>query len=191
MVAPCARTRDPNMETKTQTFIETEEDISLPNEEGLVPAGIYGDSDVPSMLDRERRTADFKKRYDYHEIVPCCICCNCIEFRRFLPTGEAVTVGFYCHIGEMQTTEFHTCTCARPRKNGRRRVVYYRENAPSGFEAGLAPVQMKRYFTKKERQRAIERSVRDGYRGGSSSYQRADGNNEAVGSGQIPKGLGN
>jgi hypothetical protein len=48
---------------------------------------------------------------------------------------------------------------------------------------------MKRYFTKKERQRAIERSVRDGYRGGSSSYQRADGNKEAVGSGQIPKGL--
>ena len=172
-------------------YIETEEDISLPNEEGLVAAGIYGDTDLPSMMDKERRIADFKKRYNYHEVCPCSICCNSIEFRRFLPSGEAVTVGFYCHIGEMPVEEFATCSCARPRRNGRRRVIYSRANAPSGFEDGLAPVQMKRYFTKRERQKAAERSMRDGYRGGTSSYQRADGDKGAIGSGQIPKGLGN
>ena len=179
------------MESHKQHFIETEEDISLPKENGLVSAGIFGDTDMPAMLDRERRTNDFKQRYNYHESVPCCICCNGIEFRRFLPTGEAVTAGFYCHMAEMATEEYGTCTCGRARKNGRRRVVYYREHAPSGFEEGYAPVQMKRYYTKRERQQAAERAIRDGYRGGSSGYQRTDGDGAAVGTGKIPKGLGN
>lgn len=179
------------MEPSKTNLIETEEDISLPTEHGLISAGIFGDTDMPAMMDREHRTEDFKRRFNYHEVVPCCNCCNGVEFRRFLPTGEAVTVGFYCHMGEMATEAFGTCTCGSPRKNGRRRVVYYREYAPSGFEDGYAPVQLKRYYTKRERQRAALRSARDGYRGGTSSYQRADGNTEAVGSGQIPRRLGN
>ena len=50
---------------------------------------------------------------------------------------------------------------------------------------------MKRYFSKRERVKAAIEAEKKNYRGGTSSYQRADGDKGAIGSGQIPKGLGN
>lgn len=179
------------MNQRQSPFIETEEEAGLPKTDGIVSAGIFGDTDSKAMYDRERRTLDFKQRYNYHEVVPCCACCNCIEIRKFLQSGEAVSSGFYCSMGELSTCENGTCDLARARRNGRRRVVYFRDNAPPGFEQGMAPVQLKRFYTKRDKKEAVRKEVRDGYRGGSSSYQRADGNREAVGSGKIPKGLGN
>ena len=176
---------DPN-----ENKIETEEDITLPQGDGITVAGIFGDSDVRSMSDRERRIADFKKRYNYQEICPCVACCNCIEFRGFNAQGEAYTIGWYCLLAEMSITPFGTCLSSHPRRNNRRRVIYDRRNAPPGFEEGLAPVTMRRCFSRKERFHALREESR-GYRGGSSSYQRKDGDVEAVGTGKIPKGLGN
>ena len=91
-------------------------------------------------------------------------------------------------MGELPISEHGTCKSAYPRRNGRKRIIYDTTNAPPGFEQGLSPVTMRRFYSKKEKFKA-EREESRGYRGGSSSYQRADGNKEAVGSGQIPKGL--
>ena len=49
---------------------------------------------------------------------------------------------------------------------------------------------MRRFYSKRDKFKAAREESR-GYRGGTSSYQRADGDKEAVGSGQIPRRLGN
>jgi hypothetical protein len=171
------------------TKIETEEQTALDTTNGLVSTGIFGESDTESMEDRERRINDYRIRYDYHEYVPCRCCTQSIEFRKFLRDGTAVNVGFYCYTCEGAVAENGTCVMARARKDGRRRVVYDSENAPVGFEKGLAPVLMKRYYSKRERTLMAAKAAQ--YRGGSSGYIRPDGIREAKGSGLIPKGLGN
>jgi len=180
-------TRRPKMNSK-ERFIETEEDSSLPNENGLFVAGIFGDTDARAIADRERRAITFREKYDYREITTCPHCCHCLEFRKFSPSGEAITVGRFCFVGELPISEHGTCKSAYPRRHGRKRIVYDTTNAPAGFEQGMAPVTMRRFYNKREQFKAAREESR-GYRGGSSSYQRADGNKEAVGSGQIPKGL--
>lgn len=178
------------MANQEVSIIDTEEEAALKNENRLVIAGIYGDTDEKAMADRAKRTETFIRQYDYREIVPCYDCCNCIEYRRFTSSGEAYTVGRYCLLGEFQISGNGTCRSAYPRKHGRRRVIYDATNAPQGFEQGMVAVNMRRFYSKRERFKAAREESR-GYRGGSSSYQRADGNREAVGSGKIPKGLGN
>lgn len=167
-----------------------EEDGSLPNANSLLVAGIFGDTDVRAMADRERRTISFREKYAYREVTTCPYCCNCIEYRKFTPSGEAFTAGRYCLLGELPISEHGTCSSACPRRNGRKRIVYDTTNAPIGFEKGMAPVTMQRFYSKREKFKAAREESR-GYRGGSSSYRRVDGNTEAVGSGRIPKGLGN
>lgn len=173
-----------------ERFIETEEESSLPNEDCLLVAGIFGDTDEKAMSDRERRIISFREKYDYREVTTCPYCCNCIEFRKFTTSGEAVTIGRTCIMGELPISEHGTCKSAYPRRKGRKRIIYDTTNAPAGFEQGLAPVTMRRFYNKREQFKAAREESR-GYRGGTSSYQRADGNKEAVGSGQIPKSLGN
>lgn len=175
------------MKTKEQ-YMETEEEGSLPNEDCLLVAGIFGDTDAKAMADKERRTISFREKYDYREITTCPYCCNCIEFRKFTPSGEAVTVGRTCIMGELPVSEHGTCKSAYPRRNGRKRILYDITNAPAGFEHGLAPVTMRRFYSKKEQFKAAREESR-GYRGGSSSYNRADGDKEAIRSGRMPKGL--
>ena len=172
-----------------ETKIETEEQNGLPTTNGLVSTGIFGESDAESMTDRERRLVDYRIRNDYHEVVPCEDCTQCIEFRKFLRDGTAINVGYYCYTCEGAVARYGTCVMGRPRKDGRRRVVYDGENAPVGFEKGLSPVQMKRYYSKRERTLMAAKAAQ--YRGGSTSYVRADGNKGAIGSGQIPRHLGN
>ena len=172
-----------------QSNIETEEDINLPQLGCLRTSSIHGETDAIGIADRIKRTEAFKKRYHWQRMIPCQGCCNCIEYRKFRTDGQAVTVGFYCFLAEMPTEEYATCDYSHARKNGRRRIVYDGENAPAGFEEGLAPVQVKRIFSKREKVKAAVNAAKANYRGGSSSYQRADGNDEAVGSGQIPKVL--
>ena len=172
-----------------QFCIETEEG-SLPDENRLLAAGIFGDTDARAMSDREKRAINFRDKYDYREITTCPYCCNCIEYRKFSPSGEAITVGRYCLMGELPISEHGTCRSAYPRKNGRKRIVYDTTNAPVGFEQGMAPVVMRRFYSKREEFKAAREESR-GYRGGTSSYHRADGEKGAIGSGQIPKGLGN
>lgn len=174
-----------------QQIIETEEDITLPQIDSLRSSSIHGDTDIVGIADRIKRTEIFKRTYHWQKVIPCRNCSNCVEYRKFRPDGLAVTVGFYCFLGEMQTEEDATCDYGHTRTNGRRRIVYDGENAPKGFEEGLAPVQMKRYFSKRERVKAAIEAEKKNYRGGTSSYQRADGDKGAIGSGQIPKGLGN
>ena len=180
-----------NMETTNSKSIYTEEEAMLPNEGSLVVAGIFGDTDIAAKADQVARSEAFKKRTKFQEFVPCFACSNCLEFRKFIPTGEVVTIGFHCLLGEFVTSCYGTCTYGHLRKDGRRRVVYDKTNAPPGFEEGLVPVTMKRFYTKKDKFRAAAHEERAGYRGGSSSYQRKDGDLEAVGTGKIPKGLGN
>ena len=93
-------------------------------------------------------------------------------------------------MGELPISEHGTCSSAYPRKHGRKRIVYDTTNAPAGFENGLCPVTMRRFYSKRDKFKAAREESR-GYRGGTSSYQRADGDKEAVGSGQIPRRLGN
>lgn len=172
-------------------IIETEENISIPCTGKLVSSSIHGETDVEGMANRINRTESFRERYHWQKVATCYGCSNCVEFRKFRSDGLAVSTGFYCSLAEMETEEFATCDYGHLRKDGRRRVVYDSENAPAGFEEGLSPVHVKRYFSKKERVKASINASKSSYRGGSSSYQRADGNKEAVGSGKIPKGLGN
>ena len=171
--------------------LESEEEINIPQEGGIVSAGIFGDVDVDAMTDKLRRTEDFKRRTQYHEVIPCMACSNCIELRKFAPDGRACTIGWYCYMGELAVSQFGTCKDAHMRANGRRRVVYDTTNAPLGFEQGMVPILPKRYFTNKQREQAAIASAREMYRGGSSSYVRPDGNKEAVGSGVIPRSLRN
>ena len=184
----CTLIVPPNMKAKGN-LIETEE-ASLPEATCLLVAGIFGDTDAKALADRERRTIKFRENYDYREITTCPYCCNCIEFRKFNPSGEAYTAGRYCLMGEITISEYGTCSSAYPRRNGRKRIIYDTTNAPPGFEQGLSPVTMRRFYSKREQFKAAREESR-GYRGGTSSYQRADGDKEAVGSGQIPRRLGN
>lgn len=171
-------------------IIDTVEEASLPTIDCLKVAGIFGDTDVKAFADKEKRSVDYKSVNGYQEVLTCPHCGSCIEFRAFTPNGEAYTVGRYCQVGELSVSEHGTCQRAYPRRKGRKRVIYDGTNAPAGFDQGLAPVTMKRLYTKRDQYKALLEESR-GYRGGSSSYQRADGEKEAVGSGKIPKGLGN
>lgn len=168
---------------------EIEEDVSLPREGKLMSAGIFGDVDSDAVADKSRRVEDFKARYNYHEVIPCTACSHCLEMRRFSHEGKAYSVGCYCFLAEMPVEEFGTCINGHKRPDGRRRVIYDTTNAPAGFENGLVPILPKRYYTKKARERAALKLAREGYRGGSSSYVRPDGDREAIGSGVIPRGL--
>ena len=53
----------------------------------------------------------------------------------------------------------------------------------------MAPVTMRQIFNKREKYKALREESR-GYRGGSSAYQRTDGDGEK-GTVQIPRRLGN
>lgn len=145
--------------------------------------------DAKAVTDRLRRVESFKQKKGYHEVVPCEGCCNCLEIRKFSKAGEVEVVGFYCFMAECVVSQYGTCDSGYLRNNRRRRVIYELENAPVGFEQGQTNIQMRRFYTKKEESRAREREAQEGYRGGSKFYVRADGGD--VGSGKIPKSLGN
>lgn len=171
--------------------IESEEE-NIPDGDGFVSSGIFGDTDTVAMADRKKREDFYKSRYHYREQIPCEYCSHCLELRKFSREGLAMTTGFYCFHAEMAVCRNGTCDNAHERPNGRKRIIYDKANAPAGFEKGLAPVLPKRYYTKRERERETKFALRmDGYRGGSSGYQRIDGDGEAAMSGRLPKGLGN
>ena len=174
----------------TENKLVEVEESSLPCEEQLLVAGIFGDTDAKAMADRERRSITFREKYGYREVTTCPYCCNCIEFRKFAQSGEAFTAGRYCLLGELPISEHGTCSSAYPRRNDRKRIIYDTTYAPIGFEQGLAPVSVQRFYSKREKFKAAREESR-GYRGGTSYYQRKDGDNEAVGSNQIPRGLVN
>jgi hypothetical protein len=70
-------------------------------------------------------------------------------------------------------------------------VLYDLENAPSGFkvETGRSDLVYKEPGEKVAEKNGVP--PKDGYRGGSKFYKRADGATELEGSGQIPKRLMN
>jgi len=174
------------MSEKNNIVVEEE---GLPEVPSLMAAGIFGETDAKSMADHDIRVIRYREQYGFHEVVTCPYCCNCIVFRKFTTSGEAYTAGMYCFNGEITVSEHGTCSNARARRHGRKRVLYDITNAPPGFEQGLAPVTMHQIFNKREKFKAIREESR-GYRGGSSGYQRTDDEGEK-GTGQIPRRLGN
>lgn len=179
------------MPSPEKNEIEVEEESAITEQNNLLSAGIFGEVDERAVSDRIRREMVFKARCNYQEFTPCCQCCYCIESRKFTADKQAVSTGFYCFHGEMVVTKYGTCTEAHVRANGRRRVVYDLENAPAGFEKGLADVKMQRLYTWKEKRKIMEKALKETYRGGGVGYVRADGNAGAKGNGQIPRRLGN
>lgn len=174
---------------REEDTLEVEEALPEQSERGFTPAGIYGDMDAKAVTDRIRRIESFKQKKNYHETVTCDGCCNSLEIRKFNKAGEIEVVGFYCFMAECVVSQYGTCDSGHLRNNRRKRVIYDLENAPIGFEQGQTNVPMRRFYTKKEESQAREREAQEGYRGGSKFYVRADGGD--VGSGKIPKSLGN
>ena len=170
-----ARIKEEQMNT-----IETEEDSLLPKSDfGMVAGGIYGDSDEEAFTDRQSRQNYFKDSRDYRTVVSCDKCTLCFELRRFTNDGKVETVGFFCTQGDFETDAFHTCNTGMQNRAGRRRVIYLTENMPFGFEQGMVPVQYNRVYKKKKQDRQKTEATMDanGYRGGSSYYNRHDGQN--------------
>lgn len=167
---------------------------AIPEDKGVGAlhfAGIYGATDAKAMADRETRMEKSRARTNYRECISCDRCTFCIELRGFKNDGSEKLIGFICTRLEQETTAYHTCNDALKNRSGRKRVVFNMENAPLGFTAGMAT---KGNLPKKTvyEENGVEADVpREGYRGGSNYYKRADGDREAVGSGKVPRGLMN
>lgn len=180
------------MHTQMGTITEAiEVPTTIPEEGGagnLCYAGIYGGTDAAAMMDRQKRVEGYKGRVNYRVCIPCERCTRCIELRNFSKGGEERLIGYVCVQMECETTASHTCDMAQLNRSGRKKVVFDTTNAPFGFKAGMASKTTPPESPKNR----IEPDVpREGYRGGSNFYKRADGDREAVGSGKVPRGLVN
>ncbi|MGN0130722.1 MAG: hypothetical protein ACI4CE_07540 [Methanomethylophilus alvi] len=178
--------------TKTSEPIEVPN--AIPEDKGFGSvhfAGIYGTTDAKSMVDREMRMERSRKRTNYRECISCDRCTFCIELRGFKNDGSEKLIGFICTRIEQETTAYHTCNDALKNRSGRKRVVFNLENAPLGFTAGMATKGDLPPRTGYEKNGIEPDAPREGYRGGSNFYKRADGDREAVGTGRVPRGLMN
>ena len=174
----------------------TEEPMpDLPKEGSLASGGQHGEIDPEAMAWRKRRTNGIRNRDNYHQIVPCDKCVNCLEVRRFKATGEAVTIGFFCIHQDEEVDQYHTCDFGKERRRRYSRVIYDTTRAPAGFELGLAAKSLKPAalteapLPDSQTQSVVAEAAE--YHGGGKQYRRKDGDAEAIGSGKIPKGLGN
>ena len=154
-------------------------------------AGIYGGTDAEAMADRDMRSAKYRERTNYRECIACDRCTFCFELRGFKKDGTEKLLGFICTRLEQETTAYHTCNDALKNRSGRKRVIYEMENAPLGFEAGMAIKSELPPRTGRERNGVEPQAPSEGYRGGSNFYRRADGDKGAIGSGKVPRGLSN
>ena len=177
--------------SEPNNMIETEDETLLEQEGEIAVAGIFGEVDSESVVDKFRRDEHFKTANEYHTVVPCQACSSCLEMRRFKPDGKYYTVGYYCIIGEISVDPYGTCNSSHMRARGRHRVLWDATDAPQGFKDGLVPVFPKRYYTKKAQDKDERRYSRNGYKGGTSGYVRPDNDTEAMNSGKIPRGLSN
>ena len=101
-------------------------------------------------------------------------------------------IALYCPSNEMEVTPFHTCILARrPRKLHTKKVVYELTNAPKGFEIGLGARNLQPEMPGVREKVEPSKQPEKDYIGGSESYKRADGDEQARGSGKIPNGLMN
>lgn len=138
---------------------------------GVYPGGLNGGCDSTALLDRAQKMKIHLGRQDYRECVPCDRCGNCLELRRFNKRGEERLLALYCLPMEMETTAGHTCNMGRPQRNGRKKVVYELENAPSQFRlVGAHPSEVPMETVKE--QKASAWAEEEGYRGGSEQYKR-------------------
>lgn len=183
---------DKTMSGKVSEIVEMPMNIPERTEgRGLLVAGADGTVTAEAMADRARRTEGFIRRVDYRECISCDRCGNCLEIRGFTPKGEEKVLALYCPSGEMEVSPYHTCNQARrTKKAGRKKVIYELTNAPKGFELGMGRTDL-RPSVPGETIKLEPTIPVDGYRGGSKFYRRMDGDEEAEGSGKIPRGLTN
>lgn len=158
--------------------------------EGLLYAGIHGETDPDSLTDRQNRVDGYKKRLEYRPCVSCDRCMLCIELRGFTRSGEERVTGYLCINGEFETTPYNTCNQGKRSRHDRRKVVYDMTNAPIGWKLGLARKEAK---VAKETEQIDERREAglEGYRGGSKHYKRKGEESGKEGSVQMPRSLTN
>lgn len=158
--------------------------------DGLMAAGIHGETDPNSLLDRQRRVDGFMKRLEYRPCVSCDRCMMCIELRGFNRKGEERVTGYLCTYGEFEVSPFNTCNQGKRSRHDRRKVVYDMTNAPIGWKLGLARKEAK---VAEETEQIDERREAglEGYRGGSKHYKRKGEESGKEGSVQMPRGLTN
>lgn len=177
---------------ETEETVEMEVPETFPKREGeggLMAAGIYGDADAAALADRQKRIDNFKKRLDFRECISCDRCSFCLEVRRFSETGQEEIAGLFCLDAGFEVLATNTCNLARRHAKGRKKVLYDLKYAPMSFRLGIEK-KMELHAIKGSDTKAVEPTYPvDGYRGGSKFYVRADGGD--VGSGKIPKSLGN
>lgn len=177
---------------KTSDIVEIPETIREAEGAGCVYGGIYGERTMGALADRQKRTDNYRERVNFRECLNCDRCTHCLEIRGFYRNGKEYVKTYLCLTGEFETTPYHTCDRAQRNRRGRRKVVYDLANAPRGFEVGRGSEDNLRY---REPGESIKESggvpPEEGYRGGSKFYRRRDGDEEAEGSGKIPRGLTN
>ena len=191
----CARRRIRElhtMEIKTSEIVEVPETVRESEGEGYAFAGIYGDTSVDAMTDRQKRKEGYRERVKFRECVSCDRCGHCLEIRGFYRNGKEYIKTLLCIPGEFETTPFNTCDQGYRNRKNRRKVIYDLANAPRGFEAGLhKPAEVGFKFPGDKRESKENEPPKEGYRGGSKFYKRADGDERSEGSGKIPRGLTN
>lgn len=160
--------------------------------EGVCAGGIRGGIESGVMVDRAKRVKSFRGRLDFRECIPCDRCGNCLEIRRFTKKGEDRVLALYCLIGEMEVTPYTTCNNARRSRNGRKKVVYYLENAPAHFKVSAERVKAEVPYVAPGMGPKLEETIPEqGYVGGSAYYRRKDGDGDEKGQGEMPRGLVN
>lgn len=180
------------METKTSEIVEIPDTIREPEGDGMMFAGIYGDTTMEAMADRRRRKEGYRERVNFRECIPCDRCGHCLEIRGFFRNGKEYVKTLLCLVGEFETTPYNTCDRAYRNRSNRRKVVYDLANAPKGFQAGLNPSKEAKFSFPGERGESKNNEPpSEGYQGGSKFYKRADGDESSEGSGKIPRGLMN
>ena len=103
-------------------------------------------------------------------------------------------MALYCLTGELETTPFNTCNCARRSRNGRKKVVYYLENAPADFRASAEMIRPEVPYMSPGMGKKLEPTMPSdgqGYVGGSGYYKRGNGEGGQEGSAKIPNRLMN
>ena len=158
--------------------------------DGLIAAGINGESSPVALMERQRRVEGFKERLEYRPCVSCDRCMMCIELRGFKRGGEEKVTGYWCTFGSLEVTPYNTCNQGKRSRHDRRKVVYDMTNAPIGWNLGLARKEAK---VAKETEQIDERREAgiEGYRGGSKHYKRKGEESGKEGSVQMPRSLTN
>lgn len=176
--------------TNTSKVIEVPIKAPLREEgAGVMAGGIKGGGDEASLADRMRRVQQQRRTMDYRECVPCDRCGNCQEIRRFTKSGEERVLALYCFVGEMETTPYHTCNNGRRPKNGRKKVIYVLDNAPSRFQIYARQQSEVPFY--EEGEKVEPRYPQEGYMGGSKFYLRSGGEAGEADEKKIPKKLMN